>query len=128
MCRGKVMRTEVCFLLDADGRILWQDASGDPAALPDSRDRWSAIWAHRAVLAEVAHSHPGGPLAFSAQDGTTMEAVDAALGRPLAYSVVTADNLLRRLPDGRTLVVVPEPAWVAELRDTSGMARADMEE
>jgi hypothetical protein len=115
------MVSEVCFLLDAAGRILWQDASGDPAALPDSRDRWSAIWAHRMVLAEVAHSHPGGLLAFSEQDRTTMEAIDAALGRPLAYSVVTADNLLRRGPDGRTLVIAPEPAWVADLRAASGM-------
>jgi hypothetical protein len=113
--------TEVCFLLDADGAVLWRDASGDPAALPDSRERWTAIWTLRAALAEVAHSHPHGPLAFSAQDLSTMEAVDAALGRRLAYAVVTPDNLLRRRPDGRTLVEEIEPAWVADLRAASGL-------
>jgi hypothetical protein len=115
------MVSEVCFLVDGSGRVLWQDASGDSAALPDSRDRWAAIWAHRAVLAEVAHSHPGGLLGFSAEDRSTMEAIDAALGRPLAYSVVTADKVLRREPDGRTLVVDLEPWWVADLRAASGL-------
>jgi hypothetical protein len=113
------MVTEVCFLLDADGRVLWQDASGDPAALPDSRERWSAIWAHREVLAEVAHSHPAGLLGFSAVDLSTMEAIDAALGRPLGYAVVTADKVLRRSADGRTLVIDSEPTWVALLRAAS---------
>ena len=116
-----VTLTEVCFLLDAEGAVLWRDSSGDPAALPDSLERWQAIWAHREVLAEVAHSHPRGPLAFSAEDLSTMDALDAALGRPLAYAVVTADNLLRRRPDGRTLVENVEPAWVADLRMASGL-------
>jgi hypothetical protein len=115
------MVSEVCFLLDASGVVLWQDASGDPAALPDSRERWCAIWAHREVLAEVAHSHPAGLLGFSAQDLSTMEAIDAALGRPLAYSVVTADKVLRRTPSGCTLVVDAEPSWVAALRLASRM-------
>jgi hypothetical protein len=113
--------SECCFLLDASGAVLWRDASGDPAALPDSRARWTAIWAHREVLAEVAHSHPHGPLAFSATDLSTMDALDAALGRPLGYAVVTPDNLLRRRSDGRTLVEDIEPAWVAQLRAASGM-------
>ena len=116
-----VTLTEVCFLLDAEGAVLWHDSSGDPSALPDSRERWSAIWARRDVLAEVAHSHPRGPLAFSATDLSTMDAVDAALGRRLGYAVVTPENLLRRRPDGSTLIEDDEPAWVTDLRRASGM-------
>lgn len=115
------MVSEVCFLLDAAGVVLWRDASGNPAALPDSRDRWTAIWACRATIAEIAHSHPAGLLGFSGEDLSTMEAIDAALGRPLAYSVVTADKVLRRASDGRTLVLDTEPPWVAALRAASGM-------
>jgi hypothetical protein len=115
------MVTEVCFLLDAEGTVLWHDSSGDPSALPDSRERWSAIWDRRDVLAEVAHSHPRGPLAFSATDLSTMDAVDAALGRRLGYAVVTPENLLRRRPDGTTLIEDVEPAWVRELRRASGL-------
>lgn len=116
-----VSPTEVCFLLDVAGSVLWRDASGDPSALPDSRARWLAIWSHRAELAEVAHSHPQGPPAFSDTDLSTMDAIDTALGRPLGYAVVTPETLLRRGPDGRTLVVDDEPAWVADLRAASGM-------
>ncbi|GAA0918974.1 hypothetical protein GCM10009557_90210 [Virgisporangium ochraceum] len=116
-----VTLTEVCFLLDARGAVLWSDSSSDPSALPDSRDRWTAIWAHRDALAEVAHSHPRGPLAFSATDLSTMDALDAALGRPLGYAVVTPENLLRRRADGTTLIEEHEPAWVALLRGASGL-------
>jgi hypothetical protein len=116
-----VTLTEVCFLLDAGGAVLWRDSSGDPSALPDSRDRWTAIWTRRDVLAEVAHSHPRGPLAFSATDLSTMDAVDAALGRRLAWAVVTPENLLRRRPDGSTLIDDNEPSWVADLRAASGL-------
>lgn len=113
--------TEVCFLLDSDGRVLWRDVSADPHALPDSRARWLAIWERRDVLAEIAHSHPHGPLAFSAQDTSTMAAIDAALGRRLTYTVVTADNTLRRPPDGRMMVPAPDPEWAGQLRVASGM-------
>jgi hypothetical protein len=116
-----VTLAEVCFLLGADGTVLWRDSSGDPSALPDSRGRWTAIWAHRDVLAEVAHSHPRGPLAFSGTDLSTMDAIDAALGRPLGYAVVTPENLLRRRPDGSTLVDDDEPTWVPDLRVASGL-------
>lgn len=112
---------EVCYLLDADGVVLWRDVDGTPGALPDSRDRWAAIWARRSTLAEIAHSHPGGMLRFSAEDLTTMAAIDAALGRPLAYAVVTAESMLRRLPDGGTLVPAVEPGWAADMRVESGM-------
>jgi hypothetical protein len=116
---------EVCFLLDAAGMVLWQDTTGSAGALADSRSRWEAIWARRDALAEVAHTHPGGLLAFSAEDLTTMDAIDAALGRPLAYSVVTAESVLRREPSGVTLVAAREPAWVSALRTASGLEGTD---
>jgi hypothetical protein len=111
---------EVCFLLDRDGTVLWQD-TGSAAALSDSRQRWEAIWRHRAELAEIAHSHPHGPLAFSLEDLSTMAAIDGALGRPLCYCVVIADKVLRRSADGATLEVDPQPLWAAALRAASGM-------
>lgn len=138
------MLVEVCFLLDASGTVLWADRSDDPAALPDSRTRWEAIWRHRAELAEIAHSHPRGPLRFSTEDETTMAAVDAALGRRLRYAVVTPDAVLRADPaapdgpdvprrpggaerphqwhTGQRAVVSPEPAWAARLRAASGLS------
>ena len=46
---------EVCFLIGKGGAILWADASNSPAALPDSRARWEAIWTHRDELEVIAH-------------------------------------------------------------------------
>ena len=112
---------EACFLLDADGTVLWREESASPVALPDSRTRWHAIWRYRDRLAEIAHSHPHGPVAFSAEDHTTMAAIDAALGRPLRYAVVTATAVLRRAPGGAELVDTDEPPWAAQLRTASGL-------
>jgi Prokaryotic homologs of the JAB domain len=112
---------EVCFLIGHHGTVLWRDLSGRAAALPDSRARWEAIWRHRAELAEIAHSHPRGPACFSAEDLTTMAAVDDALGRRLSYCVVTADKVLRRTAGGATLEPDLEPSWVPALRAASGM-------
>ena len=111
---------EVCFLLGVDGSILWADASNSPVALPDSRDRWEAIWNLRHELHEIAHSHPVGPSAFSAEDTSTMAALDAALGRPLRYSVVAPRTMIVRA-DGETFEVNPEPWWAGLLRLASGM-------
>lgn len=114
---------EVVFLLDAAGAVLWADASTSPDALPDSRERWLQVWRVRAQLAEVAHSHPEGPLAFSAEDESTMSAIEAALGRRLTWSVVTPDAVLRRKEDGTHSLVAPPPAWVTALRLASGLGR-----
>lgn len=112
---------EVCFLLDAAGRVLWSD-EGSAAALPDSRARWEAIWASRADLHEVAHSHPRGPAGFSATDRRTMAALDLALGRALSYSVVSPAGTLRcRGARGLGERVEPEPVWAEGLRARSGM-------
>jgi hypothetical protein len=115
------MRREVCFLIDGEGRLLWSDASSSPVSLPDSRARWEAIWHHRAQLAEIAHSHPIGPLAFSHEDETTMEALIAALGAKPRFSVVAPDGMLVRGPDGQDTRVPQEPWWTGLLRLASGM-------
>lgn len=113
---------EVCYLIDAEGRVLWSDASESPVALPDSRARWEAIWARRNAIAEIAHSHPIGPLGFSHEDETTMAALAAALGRSPRFSVVAPAGMVARV-DGRDLLVDEEPAWAASLRRDSGMTK-----
>jgi len=116
------MLREVCFLIGHDGAVLWADASGSPVALPDSRDRWEAIWLLREELAVIAHSHPVGPAAFSAEDESTMEAIDSALGRAMRYSVVAPRAMIVRAA-GETFRIDPEPWWAGLLRLTSGMTR-----
>jgi hypothetical protein len=111
---------EVCFLIGRDGTVLWSDASTSPVWLPDSRARWEAIWRLRAELEEIAHSHPVGPLAFSTEDETTMEALTAALGRPVRFSVVAPDGRVVR-EDGRDARPAEEPGWTTRLRSESGM-------
>jgi len=115
------MSREVCFLIGIDGSILWADASNSPVALPDSRDRWEAIWQLRDDLYEIAHSHPVGPTAFSAEDTSTMSALDDALGRKLRYSVVAPHAMIVRPADGETFELNPEPWWAGLLRLASGM-------
>lgn len=114
---------EVCFLIGPGDAVLWADSSDSPAALPDSRARWEAIWSRRADLVEIAHSHPHGPAAFSAEDDTTMVALDSALGRALRYSVVAPDVTVARQggEQGEATEVVPEPWWAPLLRLASGM-------
>lgn len=114
---------EVCFLIGEDDEILWADASDSPAALPDSRARWEAIWERRAALVAIAHSHPLGPAAFSAEDESTMLALDSALGRPVRYLVVAPRVTIARQGDGRTTEVSPEPWWAGLLRLASGMRK-----
>lgn len=114
---------EVCLLIGEDGTVLWSDASDSPIALPDSRARWEAIWRLRAELKEITHSHPVGPLGFSAEDETTMEALMVALGRPVRFSVVAPTGMVVR-EAGRDVLVTEEPAWTGRLRAESGMAPA----
>jgi hypothetical protein len=109
---------EVCFLLGAGDTVLWADASLSPTALPDSRARWEAIWAHRARLVAIAHSHPVGPTAFSAEDRSTMAALDDALGRRLLYFVVSPSAVITP-----TATISPEPWWAGLLRLASGMRK-----
>jgi hypothetical protein len=134
---------EVCLLIGRGGAVLWADASDDPAALPDSRARWEAIWSHREELEIIAHSHPVGPAAFSAEDESTMAAIDSALGRAMRYAVVAPHVTIVRvappgaLPDVRgsqlserpgSGYLVPEPWWAGLIRLASGMPAAKKEE
>jgi hypothetical protein len=114
------MRREVCFVI-ARGAIAWREVSTSPADLPDSRARWEAIWAARDGLEEIAHSHPIGPDAFSTEDETTMDALDAALGRRLRYSLVTPGGMVVREHGHRVGTPEEEPWWVSQLRAASGM-------
>ena len=113
---------EVFFLIGDSGEVLWSDASESPVLLPDSRTRWEAIWSRREAIAEIAHSHPVGPLAFSRTDETTMAALRSGLGRDYVFTVVAPNGVIR-LFDGVTEIVHgPEPAWVGDLRKASGMS------
>lgn len=114
------MKREVCFLIGAKGEVLWSDASSSPLALPDSRERWEAIWSRRTALVEIAHSHPLGPEAFSEEDRSTMRALDDALGRKVRFSLVTPAQYLVRGEGDEAVTAVP-PAWVAALRTASGL-------
>ncbi len=109
---------EVCFLVSRDGAVLWADFGDSAASIPDSRARWEAIWRHRDALAIVAHSHPVGPRAFSEEDRSTMDALDAALGQPLGFVVAAPDGLAVRGVDEAAL---DGAWWIALLRRASGM-------
>jgi hypothetical protein len=113
---------EVCFLIGRGDALLYADASDSPAALPDSRARWEAIWKHRDELEAIVHSHPVGPAAFSAEDESTMQALDAALGRKLRYCVVAPRVTISRTGDANEQVA-PEPWWAGLLRLASGMRK-----
>jgi len=127
-----VTAREVFFLIGPGGSVVYRDEGESASFIPDSRARWEAIWSARESLVEIAHSHPVGPLAFSAEDEGTMEAVTAALGRSVLFSVVTGDHMVRRevapstSPRAASDVRVSqadEPGWVAELRRASGLER-----
>jgi hypothetical protein len=113
----------VCILVGRGGAILWADASTSPAALPDSRARWEAMWRHRDELAAIVHSHPLGPAAFSAEDESTMAAVDSALGKNCTYCVVTPRVTISRT--GPTTETIEDPWWAGLVRLASGIPQGE---
>lgn len=113
-------RREVCFIIGKGGAVLWADASDSPVALPDTRERWQAIWDSRDDIENIAHSHPNGPAAFSMEDETTMEALTSALGRTIRFSVVAPSAVIAREGDN-TFEINPAPWWAELLRLASGM-------
>ena len=112
---------EVCMLIGRGDAVLWSDTGETALALPDSRARWEAIWRLRGELEAVAHSHPFGPRAFSHEDETTMDAIDAALGKQLRYVVVAPGGLVVREHGAPVAPPGSEPWWAALLRLASGM-------
>lgn len=115
------MKREVFFLIGRGGAVLWSDASDSAGALPDSRARWEAIWRHRDELELLVHSHPVGPHAFSAEDESTMAAVEEALGTPQRWAVLSPRGLLLRA-GGHDTSPDERPWWAALLAAASGMA------
>jgi proteasome lid subunit RPN8/RPN11 len=107
---------EICFVLAGDAII--RISVGSTTAIPDSQQRWETIWENREALTEIAHTHPGGLLRFSQEDLTTMEAVEGALGKPLAWSIVTTDGFLTRF-DGEDRSRDDTPWWLPVLRELS---------
>jgi hypothetical protein len=117
-------RREVCVLVGRGGAILWADTAHHAAALPDSRARWQAIWDHRDALEDIAHSHPDGPAAFSAEDESTMRAIDSAIGRAMRYTVVAPAAVVACVA-GAVTAVSPEPWWAELVRLASGMTQGE---
>ena len=113
---------EVCFVLSGE-RILRVDF-GSLTRVPDRWERWELIWGRRGDITEIVHTHPGGFLAFSEEDLTTMEAIEAATGQRFTWSVVTRHGWLRRHGlSGRDQFPEPgsddSPWWLGPLRDLS---------
>ena len=107
---------EVCFIL-VDEKIL-RVYFGSSTKIPDLRERWEIIWAHRGEITEIVHSHPGGFLEFSSEDLTTMEAVEAGTGKVFTWSIVTESGLLSRLA-GRDSRREDCPWWLELIRRLS---------
>jgi hypothetical protein len=113
---------EVFFVIGKGGAVLWSDVGASAAALPDRRERWDVIWRLRAEIEELAHSHPAGPMGFSHEDETTMQALTAGLGREIRFSVVAPQGTVVR-QNGEDVHVTrdQEPWWAALMRRASGM-------
>jgi hypothetical protein len=107
---------EVCFLLVED-KIL-RIYFGSATRIPDSRERWETIWAHRQEITEIAHSHPGEFLDFSQEDLTTMEAVESGTGKVFTWSIITQTGFLSRR-EKEDILRTDSPWWVECLRTLS---------
>ncbi len=90
------MACESALVFDVAGAPLyWHVPAGrSAAAIPDSRTLWEVLWAARATLGGVAHTHPGkGAAAPSPTDVTTFAACEAALGKRLVWVIVSDDDV-----------------------------------
>lgn len=119
---------EVAVVIDNGGRpIYWHLPEGRTGgSIPDSKDLWQVIWENRDKINAVAHSHPGrGTPGPSTTDITTFLAIEAALGKRLAWYICSEDRFSvswiasSALKAYRTLPYNPEPHWLPELRRLS---------
>lgn len=125
---------EVACVLDLHGEVLhWHlppDRTG--GSIPDSSDLWQIIWENRDKIFAVAHTHPGRGVPWpSSTDMSTFKAVEAALGRPLTWIILSQDEytfvVRRNLPDhdiigGVQLPAMSEPValrWINQIRELS---------
>jgi len=107
---------EVCFILV--GEKILRVYFGSETSIPDLRERWEVIWEHRHEITEIAHSHPGNFLAFSGEDLTTMQAVEAGTGCQFVWSIVTRDGFLSS-KGGAELLRAAAPWWLGFIRRLS---------
>ena len=107
---------EICFILVQD-KVL-RAYFGSATSIPDERERWEIIWEYRNQITEIAHSHPGEFLAFSHEDLTTMEAVEAGTGKAFTWSIVTKGRFLSR-KDGKDHLREDSPWWLNLIRRLS---------
>ena len=119
---------EAAVVIGLEGEPLyWHLPPGRSAgSLPDSRELWDIIWENRELIAGGAHTHPGrGVPGPSREDVTTFSAVELALGRRLAWWIVSSDcvAVVRwQGPEAYDYVVEVlerDPGWVTELRRLS---------
>jgi hypothetical protein len=116
---------EACVVVGFDGEALrWELPAGRTAVtIPDSADLWRYLWENRAVIAGIAHSHPGsGVPSPSHTDVTTFAAIEDGLGRKLKWWIATDDSLVILTwagPHKHTYageVVHEDPSWLDRLR------------
>jgi hypothetical protein len=95
------------------------------AFLPDSRELWDVLWAHRHELDGFAHSHPGmGRPGPSGTDLSTFAAIESGLGKRLNWWITTPDAAIVcnwSDPDYKSTLLSQEdePSWLADLRHLS---------
>ncbi|MEM7394927.1 MAG: hypothetical protein AAF492_21555 [Verrucomicrobiota bacterium] len=104
---------EICLLL-IDDRLL-RCTFGTATTVPDSRERWEAIWTYRHAITDIVHTHPGNFLGFSEEDRTTMQAVEAGTGQRYTWSIVTLSGYLSKR-DEHQFLNRSRPWWLAPLR------------
>lgn len=95
-CKDRLLMMEVALVFDRDGKTIhWHLPPGrDNGSIPDTRSLWEVLWANRAIVCGVAHTHPwDGPAWPSPIDVTTFRAIELGLGRPLLWPVVTFTEL-----------------------------------
>jgi len=114
-------------VVTGSGVIHWHLPKGRTGgSLPDSRDLWDVLWAHRREpFLGFAHSHPGGGVPGpSGIDITTFAAVELGLGRRLTWWITSSTHMIGLNYQGPDKYkynpfLVEEPEWAAQLREHS---------